>query len=76
MEVNKEYDNNKLSLVDFNEEGVVAIREKTSVVLDLDSNRVRFHDLFYDLDEIILIAQRIKEIKNLSNTERNGLTFS
>ena len=76
MEVNKEYDNNKLSLVDFNEEGVVAIRERTSVVLDLDNNKVRFHDLCYDLDEIILIAQRIKEIKNLSNTERNGLTFS
>ena len=44
------------------EDGVIAIREKSSVEIDKSSGEVKMHDFIYTFDEIIAVGERLTEI--------------
>ena len=43
-------------------EGVIAVREKTSVQIDKKRREVKMHDFSYTFDEIVAVADRLKAI--------------
>ena len=43
-------------------EGVIAVREKTSVQIDKERREVKMHDFSYTFDEIVAVADRLKAI--------------
>ena len=43
-------------------EGVIAVREKTSVQIDKARREVKMHDFSYTFDEIVAVADRLKAI--------------
>ena len=53
-------------------EGIIAVREKTSVQIDKERKEVKMHDFTYTFNEIIAVADKLKAI---SPVEKK-LTFS
>ena len=54
------------------DEGIIAVREKASVVIDEARKEVKMHDFTYTFDEIIAVADKLQAI----STPKRKLTFS
>lgn len=62
-------ENNKLNIINkVNSEGIIAIREKTSVQIDQELKTVTMHDYSYTFDEIIAIGDRIRAINKATKS--------
>ena len=55
----------ELSILE-SEDGVIALRSKPSVTIDMEDKKVGMQDLYYTFDEIIAIANKLKSIKTLT----------
>ena len=54
------------------DEGIIAVREKASVVINEARKEVKMHDFSYTFDEIIAVADKLQAI----STPKRKLTFS
>ena len=54
------------------DEGIIAVREKASVVINEDRKEVKMHDFTYTFDEIIAVADKLQAI----STPKRKLTLS
>ena len=54
------------------DEGIIAVREKASVVIDEARKEVKMHDFTYTFDEIIAVADKLQAI----STPKRKLTFN
>ena len=54
------------------DEGIIAVREKASVVINEARKEVKMHDFTYTFDEIIAVADKLQAI----STPKRKLTFS
>ena len=52
---------NRFTIVD-QDQGVIAVREKTSVEIDEKLKEVRMHDFRYSFEEIIAVADKLKNV--------------
>ena len=63
----------RFSIVDkICDEGIIAVREKASVVINEARKEVKMHDFSYTFDEIIAVADKLQAI----STPKRKLTFS
>ena len=56
--------NEKFTIVDkIGEDNVIAFRNKTSVALDTSGKKLTFSDFTYSFEEVLSIAERVKQIQ-------------
>ena len=53
--------NDRFTIID-QDQGVIAVREKTSVEIDEKLKEVRMHDFRYSFEEIIAVADKLKNV--------------
>ena len=57
-------ENEKFTIVDkIGENKVIAFRNKTSVALDTTGEKLTFSDFTYSFEEVLSIAEKIKQLK-------------
>ena len=64
LKVNK---NETFTIVDsVNSDGIIAVREKSSVEINEEDNEVKMHDFIYTFEEIVAVADKLKSMKSLT----------
>ena len=64
----------KLLIVeDINDDNVLAFRTKASVAIDFNEEILKFSDLNYSFEEVLSIAKKIEQIKEILKKLLNGL---
>tara|TARA_Y100001951_G_C11131873_1_gene178676 strand:- start:258 stop:476 length:219 start_codon:yes stop_codon:yes gene_type:complete len=53
--------NDRFTIID-QDQGVIAVREKTSVEIDEKCKEVKMHDFTYSFEEIIAVADKLKNV--------------
>ena len=67
--------NEKFTVVDkIGEDKVIAFRNKTSVALDTSGEKLTFSDFTYSFEEVLSIAEKIKQLQ--SDGENIGSTVA
>ena len=57
-------ENEKFTIVDkIGENKVIAFRNKTSVALDTSNEKLNFSDFTYSFEEVLSIAEKIKQLQ-------------
>ena len=60
--------NETFTIVDkIGEDNVIAFRNKTSVALDTSGEKLTFSDFTYSFEEVLSIAEKIKQLKDPEN---------
>ena len=59
--------NETFTIVDsVNSDGIIAVREKSSVEINEEDNEVKMHDFIYTFEEIVAVAYKLKSMKSLT----------
>ena len=59
--------NETFTIVDnVNSDGIIAVREKSSVEINEEDNEVKMHDFIYTFEEIVAVADKLKSMKSLT----------
>ena len=67
--------NEKFTIVDkIGEDNVVAFRNTASIAIDFEDKTLRFSDLHYSFEEVLSIAEKIKQLQ--SDREDIGSTVA
>ena len=59
--------NETFTIVDsVNSDGIIAVREKSSLEINEEDNEVKMHDFIYTFEEIVAVADKLKSMKSLT----------
>ena len=59
--------NETFTIVDsVNSDGIIAVREKSSVEINEEDNEVKMHDFIYTFEEIVAVADKLKSMQSLT----------